>query len=850
MRSGLVLLVAALWFCLGSSDVYAQVPSRKITGRIVDAQNKAIEYATVTLMLSDSGIVNGDLTTETGNFSIDVKTSGEYMIRITGIGLQTKFVPGIKLVDADAEKNLGTIKASSTIKQLKGIELTAEKAAMEMSIDKKVFNVDKNLNAAGGSATDVMQNIPSVSVDIDGNISLRGKESIILIDGKPATMFGGDVASALQSLPASSIQSVEVITNPSAKYDAQGSAGIINIITKRDKHFGINGSISAGVSTRDKYNGNLNLNLKNNKWNIFLNSSAKTNPNYQRTTNERYNTGSSAYYKSYDENQKLFTGYFNTVGAEYTINEKNTVTLTQNINRMLWGGDGLSNYKVYSSPSLIDSTQRRSSYSLGGPLSSSTSADYKHKFAKEKQELTANVTFAHTDFKRNQTYETDILNGDGSSRRRTIYQNAPGSGSNSSLNGQADYTMPIGKTAKLDAGWKTQMFWFLSENNPTVDSGNGKRVDSILLNNYKYSQQTHAAYLNYGGQKGKWGYQTGLRYEYAYYEGTIRTILNKTYSTTFNNLFPSAYLSYKLPNDQSMFVSYTRRTNRPNFRNLMPFMDLSNPQDTNTGNPNLKPEFLNNVELNYNRVFKKGHNITASVYYQYTEGMIERYRKFYPDGTSFTQPQNLNTGITYGLELINKIQALPIWDFTVSFNFFQNEVRGANIDPLLNNSGFSWFSKFNTNIKLPAGFSFQMNGNYEAPKVAAQGTLQEVYWLDAGIKKNLLKNKATVTLNVSDIFNTRKYTTVYAYPASTQTTYRDRETRIGNITFTYRFGKSDFGKPEQPKGMGTGSPKKKDKDGKEAKERENLKTDEGGGGEGGGQGGGSQSTPQPAANTN
>jgi hypothetical protein len=231
------LAVLVLFLSCGNNILYAQSPTRKITGKLVDGQNKAVDYATVTLMRPDSTIVSGDLTSETGGFNIETNATGDFMMRVTGISLQTKYVTGIKLTEADAEKNLGNVKITSTVKQLKSVEVTGERAAMEMSIDKKVFNVDKNLNAAGGSATDVMQNIPSVSVDVDGNVSLRGKESIILIDGKPATMFGGDVASALQSLPAASIQSVEVITNPSAKYDAQGSAGIINIITKRDKHF-------------------------------------------------------------------------------------------------------------------------------------------------------------------------------------------------------------------------------------------------------------------------------------------------------------------------------------------------------------------------------------------------------------------------------------------------------------------------------------------------------------------------------------------------------------------------------------------------------------------------------------
>lgn len=828
-------LAAVLFFSTGSTFLYAQqTPATgRVYGKIADGQNKGIGYATVTLLKQDSTVVNGDLTKEDGTFNIAPTGNGNFILRVSGIGAETKYVDNISITPQAAEKNLGTIKTGNNAQKLKGVTVTAEKAAMEMSIDKRTFNVEKNITATGGSATDVLQNIPSVSVDVDGTVSLRGKASTILIDGKPATLFGGDVTSALQSLPSASIQSVEVITNPSSKYDAQGTAGIINIITKRDKKFGFNGSVTVGAGTRDKYNGSLNLNVKNEKWNIFLNSSMRLNRNYNRTTNERTNVGSDAFFSSYDDNIRKFNGFFNSLGAEYTINKNNSITLTQNLNRMQWGGDGISNYKVYTA-NLIDSTQRRSSYNIGGPLSSSTSLDYKHKFKKEKQELTANATYAKTWVERNQEYETAILNSDGVQRNRTVYQKAPGSGSNASLNAQVDFTTPLNKTDKLDAGLKTQLVWFESKNNPTIDSGFGIKTDYTLLNVFKYNQQTHAAYANYGGQRGNWGYQAGLRFEYFSYSGTTQNMTSASYTTEFINLFPTAYVSYKLPKEQNIFLSYSRRTNRPGFMQLMPYVDLSNPQDTNVGNPNLKPEFINNTELNYSKSFKKGHNLTASAYYQFTENMIERYRKFYGDGTTFTQPQNLNTGITYGLELIGKMQLLPKWDATLSFNFFQNEVRGANIDPVLNNSGFSWFSKLNTNIKLPKDFSVQINGNYEAPKVAAQGTLKEVYWLDIAVRKNLLKNKATLTVNVSDIFNTRKYTTVYDYPSYTQTTYRDRETRIGNISFTYRFGRSESSGRE-PKGMGGNNRRGgKDTKGQQTKERDNLKTDEGGGGGEGG----------------
>lgn len=824
--------------CLLSSQVSAQSGNNfsqgnnqtqsssngKIAGRIVDAQKKPVAFATVALIRSDSSVVGGDLTGEDGFFTIEPTGMGTYILKISGIGINTKAVSGIIVTPSAPEKDMGNIIVVKTAQALKGVEVTGERNMMEISADKKVFNVDKNITTAGGSASDVLQNIPSVSVDVDGTVSLRGKTgATILIDGKPATLLGGDAASALQSLPASTIQSVEVITNPSAKYDAQGMTGIINIVTKRNRQFGFSGSISAGAGTRDKYNGGLNLNLKNNKWNVFVNSNFRLNRNYHRNTNTRTNLNNTGYFKSYEDNLRSFNGWFNTLSAEYTLNERNTITLTENLNLMQWGGKGTSTYDIYTSPEHIVSAQRRSSYNIGGPFSTSTSADYKHKFAKEKQELTTNLTYAKTWMHNNQEYVTNIYDNNGNLYKGPVVQKAPGNGNNSSLNGQADFTTPfLSKNGKLDAGWKSQLFWFERTNNPVKDSaGAGEKTDSLLLNAYDYNQQTHAAYANFGDQKGKWNYSGGLRLEYTRYEGTTLSLNGKVYTNEFLNLFPSAYVSYKLAKDQGIYLSYSRRINRPHFMQLMPYLDLSNPQDTSMGNPGLQPEFIQNTELNYNKQFKKGNSLIVSVYYQYTQNMIERYRRFYADGTSFSQPQNLNSGTTYGMELIGKLQILPVWDLTPSFNFFRNRILGTNIDPALNNSGYSWFTKMNTNIKLPYGFSFQINGNYEAPKVAGQGKLQEAYWLDAAVKKNLFNNKATLTVNVSDIFNTRKYTTDYTYPTYIQTTYRDRETRIGNISFNYRFGKSEprQANANRKRGEQNNTPIKE-------KERENLKTDD------------------------
>ena len=808
--------------CLFVSSAIGQTAEKpgKISGKIINEQKKPVEYATVTLLKPDSSVVNGGLTDDNGNFQIEQTGTGKFLLRISGIGFVQRTIGDIEIRPEALDKKQApiTVKSSSTVMQ--EVQITGERRVMELAVDKKVFNVEKNITTAGGSAADVLQNVPAVAVDVDGTVSLRGKSNVtLLIDGKPATLLGGDAASALQALPGSSIESVEVITNPSAKYDAQGMGGIINIVTKKDRRFGLNGSVTAGAGTRDKYNGGINLNARNEKWNVFFNSNFRKNRNYHRTTTERNNLNG-AYYNTYENNMRTFGGWFNTIGGEYTINDKNSITLTENLNLMQWGGNAVSTYRVYNTDGLPEFMQRRVSDNVGGPFSTSTSLDFKHKFNKPKQELTTNVTFATTRVQREQHYTTYGYDSSETEVSRPVYQDAPGGGGNKSLNGQADFTTPFAtKNGKLDAGWKSQLLWFESSNNPTIDSGTGKQVDVLLLNDYDYSQHVHAAYTSYSDQYKNWSFNGGLRLEYATYEGTARASAGKRYSNDYLGLFPSAFISYKLSKEQAIYLSYTRRTDRPGFWRLMPYLDLSNPQDTSMGNPDLLPEFIHNTELNYSRQFGKGHTFIASAYYQYTQNLIERYRVFYANGTTFSQPRNLNSGVTYGLELTGRAQILPIWDVTASANLFQNEVRGTNIDPTLNNSGFSWFSKANTNLKLPGGFSLQVNGNYEAPKVVAQGRTLDAWWLDVALRKNLLNNKATLVVNVSDIFNTRKFTTLYDMPLYTQSVYRDRETRIGNISFTYRFGKSDMRSQ-------SGGRRGRNNNAVPEKDRNNLKTDD------------------------
>ena len=831
-----VALFIILIFCF-FSDAYAQSKLISISGVIKNQAKQGIPDVSLALLRSnDNSLAKGNTSNEDGSFIIENVSEGSYKLRISSLGLAEQIIDNIIVTSSSNNIDLGIIIVAKSEKALKEVEVVKERNMLEMSIDKKTFNVDKNITATGGTAADVLQNIPSVTVDATGNVSLRGKSNVtILIDGRPATLLAGDVASALQALPSASIESVEVITNPSSKYDAQGKTGIINIITKTNKNQGLNGTATLGIGTRDKYNGGLNLNMRKSKWNYALNSNFRISNNYQRTTTTRKNLANDSGSYTYGDGLREFDGSFNSITIGYSPDTQNTISLTQNINFMRFGNKGYQDFDLLSGPDNSYNTQRRDEIFRGGPNSGSTNLNWKHKFKKPKQELTTDGSFSYSQTDINQTLRTYTLDADRNIASGITLQEIPSSNQNRNFNIQTDFSSPVGrKDGKLETGLKTQNFWFNSINNATITlPGATATKDLILQNQYEYQQHTHAAYINYNNKYKKWSYQGGLRAEYAAYDGQGGAVTMTQYSNFFLNLFPTAYLAYQVKQNQQLYINYSRRTDRPFFRSLLPYLNISNALDTNSGNPNLKPEFIDNVEFSYNIQLPKGNNIMASVYFQNTNNLNQNFTKTYADGTSFTQPVNLSSGRTYGLELTAKTQILKPWDATISTNFFQNKINGDNIDPSISNDGFSWFAKLNSNYKFSKQLSLQLMANYESAKPAAQGRLQEVYWMDLALKGNFLKNnKASVTLNVTDIFNTRKYTTNYNLPLYFQSIYRDRETRIATITFTYKFGRTEFGGMDAgrgKRGKGGSSEQKK-----ELKERDgNLKS--GGDDEGGGQ---------------
>jgi len=823
-RIGVYNLITIILCCFSQAVLGQDAPSEtpandltgKVSGRIVDAKNKPIPFATIVLLRSDSSVVNGDLSKEDGGFSISPSGFGNFRLRINAIGFNALTIGDVIVSSSLPEKNVGNIKLNTEDNTLKQVDIVGEKPLMYMGIDKKVFNVEKDITSSGGSALDVLQNVPSVSVDADGNVSLRGKPATILIDGKPATLLGGDITSALQSLPRSSIENLEVITNPSAKYDAQGPSGIINIVTKKDSRFGVNGNMSLGIGSNDKYNGYFGLNGRKGKWNIFMNSSFRKYHNDNSTITDRYNNeGNTNDYGSshnYEGDPRDFTGNFNTGGVTYDWNSRNSITLTQNLNFMDYSYSDFSFFNKYNSRDLSGTSKeltQRTSAADGGPVSYATSFDYKHKFKNKDEELIADATYSMANYSNQQQYITIIYPDTGAGFYGPIVETAPSSGSNGSFTAWVDYTKPLfTKNGKLGAGIKTQDLWYQSKNMPLVDSPGHKLgvVDPTLLNNYQYTQQIHAAYINWTDQPlDKFSYQFGLRVEDALYNATNIVDSSTHYSNTFLSLFPSAFLSYQLQKQQTIYLSYTRRTNRPSVSSLMPFADVSNPLIISKGNPALEPEFINNIEFNYNKQTKRGDNIILSTYFQYTQNLIERITKTIDSsdpgyaqfiGKQLTRPLNLNAGSTFGFEATAHILILPFWDATVNANFFQSYIKVGTLDTNLqkyvaDKSGFSCRGKINTSFKLPSNFTLQANLQYESPKVIAQGKMEETSWMDLAIKKTLGDNRLNIVFNVSDVFNTRKYISLYDIPNQYyERNLRNRETRVANLSITLRFGRS------------------------------------------------------------
>ena len=799
------------------SKLHAQSPGTgKLTGKIIDAQNnETIPFASALVINRQTkATVKTGQTDVNGNLLITGLPDGIFTVRISYVGYQTLVRDSISISKTKQSLAFGTIKMRvSKGNALNEVNITAKKAPVQLGIDKKVFAVDQSLVSEGGSASDLLTNVPSVQIDVDGNVSLRGSTGVrVLIDGKPSLIAGGDVASILASIPASSIETVEVITNPSSKYDAEGNSGIINIVLKRNTKLGLNGNVALTAGNRDNYNGNASVSFQNKKINLYGNYGYRYGNRIGGGFNNiRYlnRTDSLASAEQLTTSRNTDKSHNAKAGIDYYLTTKDILSFSAGFNSRDNDKRDLLNintYKTDGSPQLLSN---RVNTNEGSGNSYDLNLDYSHKF-KTSQELTFNFGYSKGTNDNFQLYNTNIYNLNG----RDVVQDPEiltndNDGTNKNYNIQADYTMPLGKLGKLETGYRSQIKY--TDNNTLASTYNavtGRYDQNYQLSNlFNSKDQVHALYLNYQNQIKNFGYQIGLRGEAARLNtnsGGYNTGSQLLYSPgriSYDRLYPSIFLTQKFKGEQQVQLSYTRRVNRPRPWDTNPFIDYSDPLSWRQGNPNLLPEDVHSYELSYSKFWDKV-TLIGSAYMRHTNDLIQRVRSV-PDsnGVIIITPQNLTKSTNSGIELIAKVDPFKFWNFTANVNGYHSNIDAVPEYDIRETSGYSWNANLTNNFTLPHSITFQVRGEYNSTEVQAQGKRKAQYSVDAGAKYDFPNKKASLSANIRDIFNTRRFGAINQDANSITDFQRYQKGQMGNITFSYRFGKTTFmkkqKKPEQ-----------------------------------------------------
>lgn len=797
----------------------------RLYGRIVDGKsNKGVEAASVRLYIivkdnagqSKDSLAGGMLSKPNGDFSIEhLPVTANYRLNISAIGFKEidQSVSFRKAGGGGIEQDLGNIKLEQDASTLDAVTVTGQKPALQMGIDRKFFDVDKSLTASGGTAIDVMKNIPSVSVDVDGNVTLRNNTPQIFVDGRPTIL-------TLDQIPADNIERVELITNPSAKFDAASTGGVINVILKKNKKLGLNGLASVGAGYPDILNGNLTLNLRQNKFNFFVSGNYNQSGGIAKSESFRQNRKAGVlqdYFNQYSSSDRLRKFGSVRFGVDYFLDNRNTLTLSQNF------VSGNSTNKEKQDQQYHDINHTLTQYgnriadNKGDFDRSSTQLLYKHKFAEAGKELNADINYNRGTGSDWSSIINSYYNPDGTPAADPNVVRNSGTNDNDQVTVQVDFTDPKGEHTKLETGLRTYINNYRSQFN-AFSIANGSETKLPLSNNYKYREMVNAAYITYSSKLGNIGYQLGLRAEQSKFDGELIDSAKKfgyaypeKIDNLFDALFPSIFITKTLNESEDIQVNYTRRIRRPNFWQLNPFVDINDPLNLRQGNPGLKPEFTNSFEFNYNKSYSSG-SFLGVVYFRNTQGEMTQFsdtitaQQYEQLNNAAVDPNailntfiNANTENEWGSELTLQQKIGKNFDFTPTINLQYTKVN-AKLDKVdLSNEGFNWEAKLITNYRVTSKskifdkLSLQAIGEYESPEILPQGKRKAQYSVDAALRKDFLKgNKGTLTFSVNDVFNTNRWGTIYDTENFYQDSYRRRNVRNFRITFTYKFGKADF----------------------------------------------------------
>ena len=763
-------------------------------------------------------LLKGITTQNNGDFSAeDLPLNSPLKLSISAVGY-TALVREVTLSPQSAEKDLGDLQMNLATKELQQVVVTASKPSMTVDMDKKVFNVSKDIVSVGGTGLDIMKNVPSVNVDIDGNVSLRGASPQLMVDGKPTTL-------TLDEIPSDAIESVEVITNPSAKYDASGGgAGILNIVLKKNRKTGYNGSLRAGVDKYGGANAGASLNARENKINLSADINGRLNRDRSTSSIERTSQSTGTSPGTYLNQQQLDTSrggmFFGRVGLDYFLNNKTTLSLTG----FAMHHDGPSTSNISMNTDSLNTSGKISQYSHEEISSSrrfngrGATLGVKQLFAKDKEEWTADASYFSGNASNNSLYTTDYYKaGSGSALASSQLQKIIGGGNDHNIILQTDLTDPLTAKTTLETGVRAALQSRLNINNNytyNTDSAGYVLVPSAA-SNYKSQSNVYAAYVTLASSIRNFSYKVGLRAESSNYHGTLLNS-GQTFSNQYPvSLFPSIFLGQKFGDGQELQLSYTRRVNRPNFFQLVPYTDSSNKLNITRGNPNLVPEFTQSLELSYIKNFSRNNMIMGSVYYKYTDHLITGYIEADTNASTGATTLvntfvNAESSYSMGAELTGQFNLTRWWDLSSNVNVYHSKINVGETEAVAQQALWSWFGKLNMNFRLPSGFSVQASGIYQSKsnlpvnsnanqpgppnmqsQSASQGYIKPYYEADLAVKKTFLSGKMALTASFNDIFRSRKQDQ-YTYSSYfTQESIRLRNPQMLRLNLTYNFGKVD-----------------------------------------------------------
>lgn len=806
-------------------------------GKLVEAKSlKPIEYASVQLLQNrlDTAtkkrkdvVVGGMLTKANGEFLLEnVPVFGQFKLVVSVVGFKSyeqtvsfDIKPGGGGADMGAlDKDLGNIKIDIEEKVLDNVTITSTKPGLQLGIDRKIFNVDKNLVSAGGTAVDIMRNVPSLNVDIDGNVSLRNNSPQIFVDGRPTTM-------ELDQIPSDAIESVEIITNPSAKFDASGgTAGILNIILKKNRKVGYNGSLRTNIDTRARVGFGGDINVRQSKVNFFISGNFNQRRSISDGTTERLSLIDNPDNILYQTDRSVMNGnmMFGRAGMDYFITNRSTLSASVNLGKGRFSPTTESNLLIDTlySP-IVSSLTKRYSNSSREFNNMGTSLSFKHNFPKAGREFTADINFnKRTGPNDNEViteyYQPDLKTIDYTSRQRQL-----GDGNSKSVIIQSDFVNPLSENSKIEMGVRAAF----NNNNSTnafylFDPGTGDLVlQPASQVDYVSTDRVLAAYTTFSNKIKNFSYQLGLRAESSNYKGEL-TKTNENFDIDFPiSFFPSVFVNQKLGETQELQLNYSRRINRPNFWQLTPFTDSSDFLNLSKGNPGLSPEFTNSFELSYQKTFKNRDNFLISAYYKNTTNLITRFQEVQVEPITGKDQVintyiNANSSYVTGLEVILRNNLTKWWELTSNFNLFTSKIDIDNANVPEQDQFASWFTKINNSFKITKQLSFQISGSYQSKSIlppggsggggggrgggmfgqssSAQGYVRPVYFVDAGMRYTFMKdNRASLSINMNDIFRTRVSDVYSESPFFIQDVFRRRDPQVARLNFSWRFGKFD-----------------------------------------------------------